>query len=144
MEHLINTIEENTQERVPVKRFYSSYNHQPFPIVYLTCKGTLCNKLLSEGINILHTQYDCVKYSKPVVCCFKCQQLGHISKHCTNKSNCYNSGKSHPTHPIYTNNPFCVNCKTAGHPSTPRDCPKYIERKSFPHNEVPTAQHFLF
>ena len=143
-EDLTNMIEENNQEKVHVKRFHSSYNHQPLPIACLTCEDTLCDKLLSEGINILGTQDHFVKYIKPVVCCFKCQQFGHISKHCANKNNCYNCGKSHPTHPICTNNHFCVNCKTTGHTSTSRDCSKYIERKSFLQNEVPTAQHLLF
>ena len=107
-------------------------------ILCLTCKDTLCDKLLSDGINILATQHHCVKYIKPVVCCL------HIFKHCTNKSNCYKCVKNHPTFLICANNPFFVNCKTAGYPSNSRDCPKYIERKSFLQNEVPTAQHCQF
>ena len=47
---LTNIREENTQEKVHIKRFQSSYNHQPLPIVCLTCKDTLCHKLSSEGI----------------------------------------------------------------------------------------------
>ena len=142
--YLNNIIEENTQKKVHAQRFHSSYNHKPLPIVCLTCKDTLCDKLPSEGINILGTQHYCVKHIKLALSCFKCQQFGHTSKHYTNRSNCYNCDKSHPTHLICTKNHFYVNCKTEGHSSTSRDWPKYIERKSFPINEIPTAQHFLF
>ena len=54
-EDLTNIIEENNLEKVYIKRFYSSYNHQPIPIICLTCKDALCDKLQSEGLNILGT-----------------------------------------------------------------------------------------
>ena len=66
-EGLTNLIQENTQEKVQVRRFHSTYNHQPLPIFCLTSKDTLCHKLLSEGIRILGAQNHFVKYVKTVV-----------------------------------------------------------------------------
>ena len=59
-EALTNIIEENDLEKVYIERFYSSYNHQPIPIICLTYKDTLCDKLLIEDINILDTQHHCL------------------------------------------------------------------------------------
>lgn len=124
---LIQDIKNNFQEEIQIRRFHSSYNHKPLPIVSISCTYSLCGKFLSEGIYILGKQYQCEKYNKPAVRCFNCQLFGHISKHCRNKTTCHNCGKSHPTHNPCTNHPFCANCKLPGHPSISRECPKYLK-----------------
>ena len=46
-------IQKTYLEKVQIKRFLSSFNQKPLPIVSISCKDSLCDKLLSQGINVL-------------------------------------------------------------------------------------------
>ena len=129
-EDLTNILEDLTKEKLYIKRFYSSFNFNPLPIISITCSQYLASKLLKEGIIILNTKYNCEKYSKPVIRCFNCQRFGHISKNCVHNFNCHLCGHNHNLNQSCSFNPFCVNCKKTGHSPTSRTCPSYMKLKS--------------
>ena len=128
-EQLHLSLRQTIDSKFYLRRFYSCRTYKPLPVTCVTCEVSICNNLLNKGIDLLGSHFDCENYIKPVVRCFNCQKFGHISTNCFNKHCCEYCGKNHPFQQPCSQESYCVNCNIPGHPSTSRECPKYIEKK---------------
>lgn len=88
--------------------------------------------LLSQSVS-----WESPKANSREVQCWRCQQWGHYSSNCNRPQACVKCSEKHGPGEckLVVNNsskPFCVNCKTSGHPANWRGCPyflQYSERK---------------
>ncbi|XP_076298340.1 uncharacterized protein LOC143217689 [Lasioglossum baleicum] len=90
--------------------------------------------------SLLHT---IVKWEKIIkkdrIQCMRCQRIGHVAQNCNLNYRCvkcehdHNPGECPRSADSQTENadspPYCVNCKTHGHPASYRGCPKLKELK---------------
>ena len=56
-----------------IKRFHSSVNQKPLPIISISCHSEINSKLLIEVIDIFGKKYNCEQYKKSAIRCFNCQ-----------------------------------------------------------------------
>ena len=146
IEKLTSSLQKTILGKFSLRRFYSSRTGTPLPIVCVTCESSICDKILKTGIKLFELHFNCEKYIKPVTRCFNCQLFGHISINCLNKHRCENCGKNHyPLHYYHhcSQSPFCVNCNKPGHPSSSRECPKYIEKKTIISHEITPVKYYF-
>ena len=67
---------------IKVRRFFSSVNLHPLPIICITCDKQLAIKYIQEGIDLFGKTQQCETYKKPIIRCYNCQKFNHIAKHC--------------------------------------------------------------
>ena len=128
-------VDKKRNQNSKIRRFHSSVNRKPQPIISTSCHSEISSKLLIEGIDSFGKHYNCERYKKPVIRCFNCQQFGHIAKHCSRTSLCHNCGnQKHNT--TCCNSSFCLDCNKEGHPSTSRDFQTFLSKKFFFQNET--------
>ena len=89
-------------------------------------KKSTAHKLLEKGLSLFGKNYACETYKKPIIRCYNCQNFGHIAKHCRWICCCHQCGKNYQSFKNCDNAPDCNNCNKQGHPSSTRNCPKYI------------------
>lgn len=93
---------------------------------YLMKKGKICFDLMMIHVDEL--------IDTPV--CFKCTKLGHVAKHCTEKTEkCYKCGGNHAGNNCGSSKLNCANCEAAKisadmrkHSARDKNCPVYIKR----------------
>ena len=142
-EQLYLSLRQTIDSKVYLQRFYSSRTYKPLPVIFVTGEVSICNNLLSKGIEILGSHFNCENYIKPAARYFICQTFGHTSTNCFDKHCCKHCGKNHPFQQPYSQESFSVNCNVPGHPSTSRECPKYIEKRALISHEVSPTQHYF-
>ena len=142
-EQLHLSLRQTIDSKFQLRRFYFSSTYKPSPVICLTCEVSTCNNLLSKGIELLRSYLNCENYIKPLLRCFNCQKFSHISTNCFNKDCCEYCRKNHPFQQPCSQQSFYVNCNIQGHPSTSRDCLKYIEKKVLISHKVSPTQHYL-
>ena len=69
-EELHLSLRQTIDSKFHLRRFYSSRTYKPLPVICVTCKVSICNNLLSQGIELLGSHFNCGNYIKPVVRCF--------------------------------------------------------------------------
>ena len=57
-------------------------------MIWMTFEVVIPNNLLSKGIKLLCSDFNCENYIKPFVYCFNCQIFGCISTDCFNELYC--------------------------------------------------------
>ena len=75
---------------IKVRRFFSSVNLHPFPIICITCDKQLAIKYFQEGIDLFGKTQQCETYKKPMIRCHNCQKFNHSAKHCRGQQCCHN------------------------------------------------------
>ena len=72
----VTQIKQNLDETYPTKgairRYHSSVNRNPLPIISITFKTNTYPDLLKEDIIIFDKRYKAEAYTKPVIRCFNC------------------------------------------------------------------------
>ena len=128
-------VDKKRNQNSKIRRFHSSVNRKPQPIISTSCHSEISSKLLIEGIDSFGKHYNCERYKKPAIRCFNCQQFGHIARHCSRTSLCHNCGnQKHNT--TCCNSSFCLDCNKEGHPSTSRDFQTFLSKKFFFQSET--------
>ena len=85
-EDIKQVVDKKFNQNSKIRRFHSSVNRKPLPIISISCHSEISSKLLIDGIYIFGKHYNCEQYKKLVIRCFNCQQFGHIAKHCSRTS----------------------------------------------------------
>ena len=111
-----------------VRRFFSSVNLHPLPIICITCDKQLAIKYIQEGLDLFGKTQQCEAYKKPIIRCYNCQKFNQIAKHCREQQGCHNCRQQHQKSQTCKNLPYCVNCKQQGHQSSSRNCQTYKEK----------------
>ena len=111
-----------------VRRFFSSANLHPLPIICITCDKQLAIKYIQERIDLFGKTQQCEAYKKPIIRCYNCQKFNQIAKHCREQQGCHNCRQQHQKSQTCKNLPYCVNCKQQGHQSSSRNCQTYKEK----------------
>ena len=91
-ENIKQIVDGKFNQNSKIRRFHSSINRKPLPIISISCYSEISSNLLTEGIDIFGKHYHCEQFKKPCIRCFNCQQFGHIAKHCSRISLCHNCG----------------------------------------------------
>lgn len=70
------------------------------------------------------------RYIYPVVQCFRCFNYGHTAKLCKSSEKCKICGeiKSEEHDSTCNKSVFCIHCKSQGHSSVSKKCPKYTRQ----------------
>lgn len=91
-----------------------------------TCVVQFEGQQLPEHVYIWSTRCTVTPYVYPVIQCFKCLRIGHLSKQCKGVQRCKNCGENHDIETCSSENKiYCVLCKSNNHNSTNRQCPEY-------------------
>lgn len=125
-------------KRFTTKRSVEEGKALPIFLVQLSADSIISN--LSQIKTILHT---CIKWEKIIkkdrIQCKRCQRIGHAASNCNLEYRCVKCDQQHnpgecnrsnasPAEKIETP-PFCINCKSHGHPASYRGCPKLKEMR---------------
>ena len=65
-------VDKKFNQNSKIRRFRSSVNRKPLPIISISCHSEINSKLLIEGVDIFG---NCEQYKKPVIRYFNCQQF---------------------------------------------------------------------
>ena len=128
-EDIKQVVDKKFNQNSKIRRFLSSVNRKPLPIISISCHSEISSKLLIDRIDIFGKHYNCEQYKKTVIHYFNCQQFEHIAKHCSKNSLCHNCGSQKHKNNTCCNPSVCVNCNEEGRPSTSTDCPTFLSKK---------------
>ena len=95
MDAIKNNISRITTQDIKVRRFFSTLNLKPLPIMSITCEKDTAHKLLEEGLPLFGKNFACETFKKPIIRCYNCHKFGHISKHCGGVYYCHHCVKNH-------------------------------------------------
>lgn len=91
-----------------------------------TCIVKFEGQSLPEYVYIWSTRCAVTPYVFPVVQCYKCLRLGHLSKQCKGTQRCRNCGGDHDVKECdNVSKLYCSLCNKEGHNSTDKQCPEY-------------------
>lgn len=94
-----------------------------------TIKVTVRGQTIPDSINLWGIKVNTNIFIPSIRQCFKCGQLSHMTKFCTNKSKCLRCGDDFDTtHDICMKSPRCMNCE-GEHCTLDKNCPEVILRK---------------
>ena len=68
-------VDKKFNQNSKIRRFHSSVNRKPLPIISISCHSEINSKLLIEGVDIFGKHCNCEQYKKPVIRYFNCQQF---------------------------------------------------------------------
>lgn len=88
--------------------FFSKHSSDNNNGLFLTTRPILKMLIGIEGLKIGSSSYR-IKPQTTVFRCFHCQQLGHLSRFCSNSFHCANCGLDHADN-NYSNLSNCINC----------------------------------
>ena len=132
----IKFVDKKFNQNWKIRRFHSSVDQKPLPIISISCHSEISSKLLIERIDIFGKHYNYEQYKKTVIHYFNCQQFEHIAKHCSKTSLCHNCGSQKHKNNTCCNPSVFVYCNKEGHPSTSTDCPTFLSKKIIIQNET--------
>ena len=74
-EDIKQVVDKKFNQNSKIRRFHSSVNRKPLPIISISCHSEINSKLLIEGVDIFGKHCNCEQYKKPVIRYFNCQQF---------------------------------------------------------------------
>lgn len=108
-----------------------------------TCIIKFEGQKLPDYVYLWGTRCAVTPYIYPVIQCYKCLRLGHVSKQCKGEDRCKLCGDKH-NHSQCTNREktYCVLCKKDGHTSTDKNCPEIQKVKKIKENMAYTGRAY--
>lgn len=128
-------------EKTNTKRlFKASFSSECF-VIQTTSSSKLANLFKIHSILYQAVKWETIK-RPDVVQCTWCQRFAHVAKNCGHEFRCVKCPDKHkpgeckvpPLSEITDENsaikPYCVNCRSYGHPASYRGCPRLAELKA--------------
>jgi len=126
--HILEKLREKGINVFETRRLTKRYTGRPTRVVKVKCSEHTAEQLLNTKL-VVNNKTCAVEKERPVrvIRCFKCQSLGHLSRHCRNFARCERCAASHEVYERCVGGVKCINCG-GNHPSSSSSCPEYLKR----------------